>query len=143
MDQLNTIFDKMTKEFNFSDVVPASYAQIINLLIAGLYDDGIVLFLNLHASVPLKDESANLHILRYYTQVMLKKKEYQSIVNRLSDVIDCFQNAELYNNYAIALAFCGYLEEAIERLKQALDIKMNEQTLNNFNKLLKIANNRA
>ena len=70
---LETIHREMQDMCGCTDNVNSTYAHIINLLIAGYFDEGMDLFLQKHRIVPLKNEKLNLYILRFYSEATIKE----------------------------------------------------------------------
>lgn len=117
---LETIHREMQDLYGCTDNVNSTYAHIINLLIAGYYDEGIDLFLQKYHTVPLENDKLNLHILRYYSEITIKQHRYTSVIRRLSGIVNVYESAELYNNYAIALFKAGRVDQAVEVFRKAI-----------------------
>ena len=111
---LDTIFWEMANDYGCVDVVAATYAHIINLLVAECYEDGISYFLDRHEKIPLEDHKINKKIISYYLLAMLKLHQYEQAVKNIEEIINLFASAELYNNYAIALYYRNKKAEAID-----------------------------
>ena len=133
--QLDAISEEMIVVYGCRDVCANAYAQIINLLIAEYYDEGIVLFLQMHKSKILKVTSLNTCILRYYSQAMIHQHKFEQLVGCLEGIIDDYSNAELYNNYAVALYYSGEKSRAVENLKKALKICNSDSIKRNLEKI--------
>ena len=138
---LNNIYEEMTGQFGLIDTVRATYAHIINLMVAEFYDEGLEVFKNLYHTSNRQNPLLNLRILLYYSQTMLHKKEYNKLVNTLDGLVKDFRNEALFNNYAIALTRCGKIQEAVEYLKQDVEINPTEQIKRNLEKLTKFTQN--
>lgn len=136
MADLETIHREMHHVYGCVDDVNSTYAHIINLLIAGYFDEGIDLFLRKIDTVPLLNEKLNIHILRFYSEIKIKQHEYANVINHLSKIVYAYESAELYNNYAIALVRMGQVDQAVEALKRAALISPEPAIKRNLEKIL-------
>lgn len=135
LERLNTIYKEMTEVYGFSDPVRAKYAHITNLMVAQYYDEGFEVFINLYRTSSIQNPVLNLRILQFYSQAMLHRKDYTKLEKKLDGIVQDFEDANLYNNYAIALVHNGKTKEAVEYLRKAVEMNPLEQIQRNLDKV--------
>ena len=138
---LNNIYEEMTGKYGLIDTARATYAHIINLMVAEFYDEGLEVFKKHYHTSNRQNPLLNLRIMLFYSQTMLHKKEYSKLVNALDGLVNDFRSEALFNNYAIALTRCGQINVAIAYLKQAVKINPTEQIKRNFEILARFTQN--
>lgn len=136
MADLETIHWEMTHIYGCTDEVNSAYAHIINLLVAGYFDEGVDLFLQKYDTVPLTNKKLNIHILCFYSEIMIKQCDYASIINRFGEIVYTYESGVLYNNYAIALVRTGHVDQAVEVLRKATLISSELVIKRNLEKIL-------
>lgn len=134
--ELETIHQEMQNMYGCTDNVGSMYAHIINLLIAGYFDEGMDLFLQEYRIVPLQNDKLNLYLTRFYSQTMLKQHKYTNVIARLNEIVYLYESSELYNNYAIALYKVGQVDQAIKVLHKAILISPEPVIKSNLEKIL-------